>query len=140
MNNPGGADVISMDFYEGLSGSDFDSDIVGGQFGLTWLASFAQQNGVKVSLSEVATGLNNAPGEGLGCPCSNDGAFLQHMIDWINALPTGLFTHFVFSPWPAADDLLSSSNSAIQQVWIKNWGSTHFAGNWWNGPKVPSQP
>jgi hypothetical protein len=138
--NPGGADVISMDFYEGGSGSNFDTDVLGGQFGLAWLAKFAQQNGVKIALSEVATGLSNSPGEGAGCPCSNDGVFMQRLVDWINGLPAGRFTHFVFSPWAPADDLLASGSSAIQQVWRKNWGNTHFAGSWWTGGRVPSQP
>ena len=138
--NPGGADVISMNFYEGLSGTDFANNIEGGQFGLTWLASFAAQNNVKIGLSEVATGTGSSPAEGNGCPCSNDGAFMQHLVDSINALPPGEFTHFVFSPWTPADDLTSSSNAAIQNVLKQSWGGTRFEGSWWKGPKVPSQP
>jgi len=135
VNNPGGADVVSMDVHEGSAGSDF----WGGQFGLYWLVTFAQENGVKVALSDASTGLSTSPGEGRGCPCSNDAVLMQRLIDWINGLPPGLFTDFVFTPW-SSDDLLSSGNAGIQQVWRQNWGGTHFAGTWWHGPKVPSQP
>jgi hypothetical protein len=139
VTNPGGADVISMDWYEGMVGSNFDANIRGGQFGLDWLVSFAQQNGVKVALSEVSTGLMSSQNEGDGCPCSNDGSFMQKLVDWLNGLPPGMLTHFCFSPWAPSDDLLSSGNAAIQQVWKSSWGNTHFAGTWWKGPKVPSQ-
>jgi hypothetical protein len=140
VSNPGGADVISMDFYEGSAGSDFASDIAGGQFGLTWLASFAAQQKVKLALSEVATGSSTSPGEGQGCPCSNDTTFMHDMIGWIEALPPGQLTHFVLSPWAPADDLTASGNSGVEQVWNQRWGGTRFAGTWWKGPKVPTQP
>ncbi|MDB4964721.1 MAG: hypothetical protein JWN44_410 [Myxococcales bacterium] len=139
ITNPGGADVISMDFYEGLSGTNFNADIRGGAFGLNWLVQFAQQNGVKVGLSEVATGLSNSPAAGSGCPCSNDGVFMQGLVDWLNGLPPGLLSFFVYSPWAPADDVLASGNTAIQQVWHDSWANTFFAGSWWKGPKVPSQ-
>ena len=64
---------------------------------------------------------------------------MQDIVNWIQGLPPGLFNHFIFSPWPPADDLLASGNSAIQQVWSTTWGGTYFAGTWWQGPKVPSQ-
>jgi hypothetical protein len=135
-NNPGGADVVTMDWYEGGYGSDpYDGD-----FGLNWLSTFAQQNGVKMGLSEVGTGLSNSPGQGGGCPCSNDGATMKDLINWMNSLPAGLFHHFIFSPWQPADDLTSSNNGAIQQVWHASWGDTHFNGAWYGGPPVPSQP
>ncbi len=140
VTNPGGADLISMDFYEGDQGSNFATDVVGVQFGLSWLSSFAQQNGVPIAFSEAATGLSNSNGQGSGCPCSNDGTFMQDLIDWLNGQPSGLVHFFVFSPWEPADDLMVSGNAAIQQVWMSSWGKTHFEGSWWKGPKVPSQP
>jgi hypothetical protein len=140
VTNPGGADLISMDFYEGDQGSNFTTDVVGVTFGLSWLSSFAQQNGVPIAFSEAATGLPNSNGQGTGCPCSNDGTFMQNLIDWLNGQPSGLVHFFVFSPWEPADDLMASGNAAIQQVWVSSWGKTHFGGSWWKGPKVPSQP
>jgi hypothetical protein len=136
--NPGGADVISMDFNEGSNGADFDADALGGAFGLSWLSAFAQQNGVKVALSTVSTGLSGSPGEGSGCPCSNDAAFMQRVVGWIDSLGPD-FTHFCFSAWSPADDLLAPGNQAIQNVWRARWSGTHFSGVWWKGSPVPSQ-
>ncbi len=138
--NPGGADVISMSFFEAQAGSDFDADIRGGAFGLDWLARFAHDNGVKIALTDVATGVASSPGAGGGCPCSNDATMMQKLVDWIDALPPGQFTHLVFAPWKPADDLLADGNAALLGVWTKSWQGTHFAGPWWRGPKVPSQP
>jgi hypothetical protein len=121
-SNPGGADVVSMSFFEAKTGSNFDADIRGGPRGLDWLASFAAQNGVKIALSDVATGVSNSPGANQGCPCSNDAAMMQHLVDWNASLPAGQFTHFLFSPWAPADDLIASGNSAIQATWKQSWG------------------
>ncbi len=139
VSNPGGADVVSMSFFEAKAGSNFDSDIRASPWGLDWLASFAAQNGVKIALSDVATGVSNSPGANQGCPCSNDAAMMQHLVDWIASLPAGQFTHLVFAPWAPADDLLAPGNEAILAVWTKSWGSSYFAGSWWRGPAVPSQ-
>jgi hypothetical protein len=128
-----------MSFFEATAGTDFDADVRGGPWGLDWLAGFATQNGVKIALSDVATGSSNSPGANGGCPCSDDAAMMQKLVDWIASLPAGQFTHLVFAPWEPADDLLAPGNEAILAVWKKSWDSSYFAGTWWKGPRVPSQ-
>jgi hypothetical protein len=162
--NPGGADVVSLDVYEGnvarannggnqptwagtQSFTGLSNPPAAGTWNLDTLVDFARAHGVKVGMAEYGPGnsamsLGFLGGEGSGYT-SNDGAWAQGAIDWINSLG-GLFLYTVWSAWPPADDMEASRMSPAEHtVWKKMWGSTHFdrnLGGWYKGvAKTPSE-
>ena len=159
-NNPGGADIISLDVY----GGNVDVNNGGnhapwaaaqsftglarpsGSWSLDTMVAFAKQQGVKVGMGEYGPGtaamsaaFSGGEGSGIG---SNDGNWAQDCITWINSLGS-LFAYTVWSPWPPADDLLApDTDPAEQTVWKTMWGQTHFQrslGNWYHGNNTPSE-
>src|SRR5262249_54719758 len=114
-NNPGGVDVISMDFYQ-ANISQYNnggktstwamarSDTAFTTMNLDWMTTFAQQQGVKVALSEFAAGKPTSKGAGSG-PGLDDGAWAAASIAWMNSLPPGLFLWANWSDDAPADDL-----------------------------------
>lgn len=144
-NNPGGVDVVSMDFYQ-ANISQYDN---GGktstwalaQSGVTidldWMVTFAQKNGVKIALSEYGAGAPNSGGEGSG-PGLDDGTWTAASIAWMNSLPPGLFLWTAWSDDAPADDIVTAgANPDEQAAWKSAWKGTHFAGSWWTGTPPP---
>jgi hypothetical protein len=162
--NPGGADVVSLDVYEGnvarannggiqptwagiQSYTGLSNPPVAGTWNLDTLVAFARAHGVKVGMAEYGPGTAAMShgflgGEGSGYS-SDDAAWAQGSIDWINSLGS-LFLYTVWSAWPPADDMESSRvGPAEHTVWKNMWGSTYFdrnLGGWYNGTaRTPSE-
>jgi hypothetical protein len=144
-NNPGGVDVISMDFYQANISMYYNggkpstwamaqSDTAFTTINLDWMTAFAEQEGVKVALSEYAAGAPASKGAGAGAGL-DDGTWTAGSIAWMNSLPPGLFLWANWSDDAPADDIeTNGANSAEQAAWISAWGKTHFSGTWWSGP------
>ena len=137
--NPGGVDVISMDFYQanisqynnGGKQSTWAMAQSTGTINLDWMTSYAKAKGVKIALSEYGAGSSNSKGEGTGAGL-NDGAWTAASIAWINAQPPGFFLWTLWSDDAPADDIVTSgANPAEQAPWKTAWKGTHFAGTWW---------
>jgi hypothetical protein len=144
-NNPGGVDVVSMDFYQAnisqYNNSGKQSPWSLAQSGVTidldWMTSFAQQKGIKVALSEYGAGSPSSGGEGSG-PGLDDGTWTTASIAWINGLPAGLFLWTSWSDDAPADDIVTAgANPAEQAAWTAAWSGTHFGGTWWQGAPPP---
>jgi hypothetical protein len=145
VKNPGGVDVVSMDFYQanishynnGGKQSTWamaESDTAFTTINLDWMTSFAQAQGVKVALSEYAAGGDASKGANSG-PGLDDGAWTASSIAWMNGLPPGLFLWTDWSDDAPADDIeTKGANPMEQAAWISAWGDTHFDGTWWKGP------
>jgi hypothetical protein len=147
--NPGGVDVVSMDFYQAnisqyndmgntstwamaQSGTPSSGPIV-----LDWMITFAQKENVNVALSEYGAGAPGSKGIGSG-PGLDDGPWTQGSIDWMNSLPPGLFLWTNWSDDEPADDIMTKgANPAEQAAWTAAWKGTHFGGTWWKGPAPP---
>jgi hypothetical protein len=143
--NPGGVDVISMDFYQAditqysNGGKQSTWPMVQGNtfttINLDWMVTFAQQQGIKVALSEYAAGAPASKGAGSGAGL-DDGAWAADAIAWMNGLPPGLLLWANWSDDAPADDLeTASANPKEQAAWIAAWRNTTFTGTWWPGPK-----
>jgi len=164
-NNPGGADIVSLDVYGGnvdlanngghhaawagaQSYTGLSKPPVAGTWNLDTLVSFARANGVRVGMSEygpgtaaMSTGGTGGEGSKLG---ANDGAWSQANIDWLNSLGS-LLVYSVWSPWEPADDIeAAGTNPNDQAAWKTAWGNTYFdrsLGGWYTNPrKTPSEP
>ncbi len=144
-NNPGGVDVVSMDFYQanisqynnGGKTSTWALAQSGVTIDLDWMVAFAQKNGVKVALSEYGAGAPSSGGEGSGKGL-DDGAWTASSIAWMNSLPPGLFLWTAWSDDAPADDIVTAgANPNEQAAWKTAWNGTHFAGTWWNGTAPP---
>jgi hypothetical protein len=143
--NPGGVDVISMDFYQANISHYYNggnpstwamaqSDMSFTTIDLDWMTAFAQQQGIKVALSEYAAGADASKGAGTG-PGLDDGTWTAASIAWMNSLPPGLFLWADWSDDAPADDIVTKgANPAEQAAWISAWGKTDFSGTWWSGP------
>jgi hypothetical protein len=147
--NPGGVDVVSMDFYQAnisqynngghtstwamaQSGTPSSGPIV-----LDWMITFAQKEKVKVALSEYGAGAPSSKGLGSG-PGLDDGTWTQASIAWMNGLPAGLFLWTDWSDDEPADDIVTKgANPAEQAAWAAAWSGTHYAGTWWKGKTPP---
>jgi hypothetical protein len=147
--NPGGVDVVSMDFYQAnisqyndpghtstwamaQSGAQGSGPIV-----LDWMVTFAQTNHVKVALSEYGAGAPSSKGEGSG-PGLDDGTWTTASIAWMNGLPAGLLLWVNWSDDAPADDIVTSgANPAEQAAWVTAWKGTRFEGTWWKGAAPP---
>jgi hypothetical protein len=138
-SNPGGVDVVSMDFYQ-ANISQYNN---GGQqstwamaqstatINLDWMTTFAQQKGVKMALSEYGAGSPSSMGEGSGAGL-DDGTWTAASIQWIESLPAGLFLWTNWSDDAPADDIVTAgANPKEQAAWSAAWKGTHFAGTWW---------
>jgi len=145
--NPGGVDVISMDFYQanishynngGAQSTWATAQSGGGAINLDWMVAFAAQKGVKIALSEYGAGGPSSNGLGSGAGL-NDGTWTAASVAWIQAQPAGFF---LFTDWsddePADDIVTPGSNPAEQAAWSSAWQRSHFAGTWWNGTPPPS--
>lgn len=143
--NPGGVDVVSIDFYQ-ANISQYDdhgqqspwamaqSD---GTIDVDWMVSFAKQQGVKIALSEYGAGSPGSGGEGSG-PGLDDGAWTAAAIQWMNGLPPGFFLWTDWSDDAPADDIVTAgANPDEQAAWLGAWKGTHYAGNWWKGASPP---
>lgn len=137
--NPGGVDVISMDFYQanisqynnGGKQSTWAMAQSTGTINLDWMASFAKSKGVKIALSEYGAGSSNSKGQGSGAGL-NDGMWTAASIAWINAQPPGFFLWTNWSDDAPADDIVTAgANPAELAAWKAAWKGTHFAGTWW---------
>jgi hypothetical protein len=144
-NNPGGVDVISMDFYQanisqynnGGKQSTWALAQSGVTIDLDWMVAFAQKNGVKIALSEYGAGSSSSNGEGSGAGL-DDGTWTAASIAWMNAQPPGFFLWTAWSDDAPADDIVTSgANPAEQAAWSKAWKGTHFGGGWWAGTAPP---
>ena len=164
--NPGGADVVSLDFYEAAiakwnnngmqptwamtqSFTGLTNPPSTGGWSLDDLTAFATAQGVKVGMPEYGPGsaamYNNASGgEGSGVS-SDDSAWITGNIAWINSLGSQ-FLYSVWSPWQPADDMLSGGAASVspkeQAAIVKAWGTTHFdrtVSGWYSGPATPSE-
>jgi hypothetical protein len=142
--NPGGVDVISMDFYQAnvshynnggkqSTWAMVQSDTAFTAINLDWMTTFAQQMGVKIALSEYAAGDDASMGDGSG-PGLDDGAWTASSIQWMNSQPPGFFLWTDWSDDAPADDIVTQgANPAEQAAWVSAWGKTHFSGAWWGG-------
>ncbi|HTQ45486.1 MAG TPA: hypothetical protein VMI75_22160 [Polyangiaceae bacterium] len=143
--NPGGVDVVSMDFYQanisqynnGGKTSTWALAQSGVTIDLDWMVSFAQKNGVKIALSEYGAGAPSSGGEGSGAGL-DDGTWTAASIAWMNSLPAGLFLWTNWSDDAPADDIVTAgANPNEQAAWKSAWKGTHFAGTWWTGTAPP---
>ncbi|HEY1694537.1 MAG TPA: hypothetical protein VGG39_20345 [Polyangiaceae bacterium] len=137
--NPGGVDVVSIDFYQanisqynnGGKQSSWAMAQSTGTIDLDWVVSFAQSKGVKVALSEYGAGSPSSKGEGSGAGL-DDGAWTAASIAWMQSLPAGLFLWTSWSDDAPADDIVTAgANPAEQAAWSTAWNGTHFGGAWW---------
>jgi hypothetical protein len=143
--NPGGVDVVSMDFYQANISMYYnggkpstwamaESDTSFTTINLDWMVTFAQQQGVKVALSEYAAGSPKSGGAGTGAGL-DDGTWTAASIAWMNGLPSGLFLWANWSDDAPADDIeTAGANPAEQAAWKTAWSNTRFTGTWWKGP------
>jgi hypothetical protein len=147
--NPGGVDVVSMDFYQAnISQYNDDGNTStwamaesgaqgSGPIVLDWMVTFAQTNHVKVALSEYGAGAPKSNGIGTG-PGLDDGVWTTASIAWMNSLPAGLFLWANWSDDEPADDIVTSgANPAEQAAWMTAWKTTHYGGTWWKGTPPP---
>jgi len=143
--NPGGVDVISIDFYQanisqynnGGQQSSWALAQSGTTIDLDWVAAFAQKNGVRIALSEYGAGSSSSGGIGSGHGL-DDGVWTAASIAWINAQPPGFFLWSLWSDDAPADDIVTpGANPGEQAAWTSAWGGTHFAGTWWTGNAPP---
>jgi hypothetical protein len=143
--NPGGVDVVSMDFYQanisqynnGGNQSKWALAQSGVTIDLDWMTTFAQSMGVKVALSEYGAGSSSSKGIG-GGPGLDDGTWTAASIAWMNALPPGLFLWTSWSDDAPADDIVTAgANPAEQTAWTAAWKGTRFGGTWWPGTPPP---
>jgi hypothetical protein len=143
--NPGGVDVVSMDFYQanisqynnGGKTSTWALAQSGVTIDLDWMVTFAQKSGVKIALSEYGAGASNSGGEGSGHGL-DDGTWTAASIAWMNSLPAGLFLWTNWSDDAPADDIVTAgANPNEQAAWKSAWKGTHFAGTWWTGTAPP---
>ena len=150
-SNPGGVDVVSMDFYQAnvsqynnagktstwamaQSGTGANGT---GPIVLDWMITFAQAHEVKVALSEYGAGAPSSKGIGSG-PGLDDGTWTQASIAWMNSLPGGLFLWANWSDDEPADDIVTAgANPAEQAAWVSAWKGTRFGGTWWTGTSAP---
>jgi hypothetical protein len=138
-SNPGGVDVVSMDFYQanisqynnGGHQSTWAMAQSSGTINLDWMVTYAASQGVKIALSEYAAGAPSSNGEGSG-PGLDDGTWTAASIAWINAQTPGFFLWTDWSDDAPADDIVTAgANPAEQTAWKNAWQSTHFGGSWW---------
>jgi len=143
--NPGGVDVVSMDFYQSnisqYNNAGKTSTWAIAQSGVTidldWMVAFAQKNGVKIALSEYGAGASSSGGEGSGHGL-DDGTWTAASIAWMNSLTAGLFLWTAWSDDAPADDIVTAgANPNEQAAWKSAWKGTHFAGTWWTGTPPP---
>ena len=143
--NPGGVDVVSMDFYQadismyanGGNQSTWAFAQSGTTIDLDWMTAFAQKNNVKMALSEYGAGAPSSGGLGSGAGL-DDGTWTAASIAWMNALPQGLFLWTSWTDDARGDDIVTAGgNPAEQTAWMKAWKGTHFAGTWWQGASPP---
>jgi hypothetical protein len=139
--NPGGVDVVSMDFYQanisqynnGGKQSSWAMAQSSGTINLDWMTTFAKAKGVKIALSEYGAGSPKSAGEGSGTGL-DDGTWTAASIQWMNAQPAGFFLWTDWSDDEPADDIVTAgANPAEQAAWVSAWSGTHFAGTWWTG-------
>jgi hypothetical protein len=149
--NPGGVDVVSMDFYQANISQYNDSGNTStwamaqsgtgaqgaGPIVLDWMVTFAQTNHVEVALSEYGAGAPGSKGIGTG-PGLDDGTWTAASISWMNGLPAGLLLWTNWSDDEPADDIVTSgANPAEQSAWVAAWKGTRYAGTWWGGTAPP---
>jgi hypothetical protein len=147
--NPGGVDVVSMDFYQanisqyndmGMTSTWAMAQSVSSSSGpivLDWMIDFAQKQNVKVALSEYGAGASSSKGLGSG-PGLDDGTWTAASIAWMNSLPPGLFLWTDWSDDEPADDIVTKGANPMEQAaWVSAWGGTHFGGTFWKGTAPP---
>jgi hypothetical protein len=140
--NPGGVDVVSMDFYQANISKYYNQSTwsfaqSGGTINLDWMVTFANAHGVKIALSEYGAGAQTSSGEGTG-PGLDDGVWTAASIAWINAQPAGFFLWTDWSDDEPADDIVTpNANPKEQAAWVAAWSGTHFSGTWWTGAAPP---
>ena len=146
--NPGGVDVLSIDFYQanisqynnGGKQSGWALAQSGTPIDLDWMVAFAKQKGVKIALSEYGAGGPSSNGLGSGGGL-DDGAWTAASVAWIESQPPGFFLWSSWSDDQPADDIVTpGSNPAEQTAWSAAWKGTHFGGSWWKGKPPPSAP
>ena len=144
-NNPGGVDVLSIDFYQAnisqYNNNGKQSTWALAQSGVTisidWMVAFAKKNGVKIALSEYGAGSSSSNGLGTGAGL-DDGTWTAASIAWMNAQPPGFFLWTLWSDDAPADDIVTKgANPAEQAAWTAAWKGTHFGGTWWSGTAPP---
>jgi hypothetical protein len=144
-SNPGGVDVVSIDFYQAnisqYNNGGMQSTWALAQSGVTidldWMVAFARKNGVKIALSEYGAGGPSSNGEGSG-PGLDDGAWTAASIAWMNSQPPGFFLWTAWSDDAPADDIVTArANPNEQAAWSSAWKGTHFGGTWWAGTSPP---
>jgi hypothetical protein len=144
-SNPGGVDIVSMDFYQanisqynnGAKQSTWALAQSGVTIDLDWMVAFAQKNGVKIALSEYGAGSPSSNGEGSGAGL-DDGTWTAASIAWMNAQPPGFFLWTAWSDDAPADDIVTANaNPDEQAAWSAAWKGTHFGGGWWTGTAPP---
>ncbi len=151
VSNPGGVDVVSIDFYQANISQYNDpgktstwamaqsgTGAVGtGPIVLDWLVTFAQAQHVKLALSEYGAGSPTSKGIGSG-PGLDDGTWTTDSIAWMNSLPAGLFLWANWSDDEPADDIVTSGANPMEQAaWVSAWKGTQFGGTWWTGAPAP---
>ncbi len=105
-------DVITMDIYETNTGN-WSQTKNNGQYNLNWLTTFAQQQNVKIGLSEWGA-------------ANGDADFMRSAIEWMNSLGDR-FIFSVYSSWEPADQIIKpGDHPAEQAVWVNAWGKTYF--------------
>ncbi len=143
--NPGGVDVVSMDFYQanisqynnGGKQSAWSLAQSGVTIDLDWMVAFAKNSGVKIALSEYGAGSPSSGGEGSGAGL-DDGTWTAASIAWMNAQPPGFFLWTAWSDDAPADDIVTAqANPDEQAAWSAAWKGTHFGGSWWAGAAPP---
>lgn len=138
--NPGGCDVMGMDWYEATYGTW--SNILNASYGVNWMAGFAASNGIPMCFSEVGLGTGGGDEEG-GSVTGDNAALTNSMIQWIDAQGNN-FLYCNASTWVPSADLSNASRAPnITGALHTRYSGTHFdrtIGGWWTGPKLPSEP
>jgi hypothetical protein len=133
-NNPGGVDVISIDFYQANITTYYKQTTwayaqSGATINVDWMVAFAKSKNVKIALSEYGAGNANSKGEGSG-PGLDDGAWTAASIVWMNSQPPGFFLWSLWSDDAPADDIVTlDANPKEQASWKAAWSGTHYAGS-----------
>lgn len=151
--NPGGADVVSVDFYQANVTQYYTGGVQatwaqtltgnnGAVPGIQYYQNFAQAQGAKFAWAEWGAGSPSSKGAYSGAGL-NDGAWTTGAIAYINSLPAGFFLWTLWGNDPPADDIVTAgANPAEQAAWINAWQKTIFGGTgstWWKGALPPSQ-
>jgi hypothetical protein len=147
VNNPGGCDLLSLDFYQANITHYNNNDVrstwamarsgTGLTSGVTltidYMVAFARQQGLKVAFREYAAGDASDTSYGNTSSGSNDGAWTQGSLTYYDSIADILLYH-IWSDDPPADVFtIPGVNAAEQAVWKTWYTNSKYTGTWWGG-------